>query len=451
MNPSICDDYTVDDLKDMCKKNDITGYSRMRKDELIEKCCEPFIGEKTMKKEETRKIEMPDNLLDGIDLEGFTQVFFADKGEEIRYKKSAFGGTENEPINKITKEPYIGCGLAESKNLKLQVLPSLYYNAKVGKAVLLVGPSGTGKTTIGKCFIQNFANARLKEIKKAVENGMKDKDVKNLVMKKQMPTLRIQHYANILPEAIVGEWNAHKMLHAPADETNLFDKDEYFRLGPMTEALYNQEDKHYQGRGILLDEITRANEEIINVHLEPLREKRITVEGNCFGECEPGEERSRFYVIATANEGDVGTIDLPSAGQTRFSREPVDFITPEAEQRLVKDVLKPVLEKKKLTSREEKEILDLASSKKRGAPCFTSTFRNIGNLTVKPSIGDTVNIAKLFAELEITKDKLGGPKGAELKDLLGHVVLSMLGKNENDARNVRRTMEKGVCGITIGS
>jgi MoxR-like ATPase len=200
---------------------------------------EPSKDEPITKVTRKKDVSLPRSLLDGIDIRSFSQVFTAPKNKVMLFKENEDGKETDEFLNGITHEPYIGCGLA-GKDLKESVIPSMYYNAMVEKPVLLVGESGTGKTTAGECFIQNFANADYKTIAKAMETDISNADLKEMARKKtesiqdetgkkkakmdpsiedvfdekMRPILRIQNYANIMKEEIVGEWNAIRMLYA---------------------------------------------------------------------------------------------------------------------------------------------------------------------------------------------------------------------------------------------
>lgn len=370
------------------------------------------------------EIGMPRSLLDGIDPESFIQIFTADKNKEIKFKDD---DKNSGYLNSVTKEPYVGCGLAGT-NLVEDVLPALYYNSKIDppKPVLLTGESGTGKTTIGECFIQNFANADIRTIQSGNDAA--------IMKEKRSPILRIQNYSNIMNEDVVGEWDAIRMIHAEKGE-NTFNKEKFFRLGALTRGLYKQEDPDFAGRGVLLDELSRADENTLNVYLEPLRERKVTVGGNCFGECEYGIKKSRFHVVATQNEGDAGTIDLPSAMQTRFSRIPVDFIPPESEQELLQKTISG------LTDNEA-----VIATAVRMVPCLTSHFRGIGKgsraLTVKPSIKDTTDMGKVIAERGATSIKM---RDAKVKADIEKTFVSILGKNPADAGIVKEELGKGIC------
>ncbi len=373
-------------------------------------------------------------MLDGVDFDSFVQIFTGDRNKTILHKND----DQRAPfLNEITKEPFIGCGLT-GKTLVEDVLPPLYYNAKINppKPVQLVGPSGSGKTSIAECFIRNFANANPDTIKKGVE--------KDIVAEKKQPILRIQNYANIMNEDIVGEWNAIKMLFAKEGE-NIFNKDKYFRLGALTQGLYDPGNKKYTGRGVLLDEITRAYEDTMNVYLEPLRERKVTAGGECFGECKPGDVMPRFFVMGTANEGDVGTIDMPTALQTRFSRVFVDFISPEDEQAIIEKELRTL-------TTDEKQIAYISGSpkgSKHGIPCLMEAFRGMGenkvSLTVKPTIKDGTDLAKMFIEKGVTRESMSN---ARARRDIAAIVSTVLGKNVDDARKVDDALKRGVCGIS---
>lgn len=393
---------------------------------------------------ETESIPSP---LDGVDLDAYQQIFRTPRKTKdgklnvIQYKVDANGKKTKEKLNKITGEPYIGCGLVGS-DLMENVLPPLYYNAKVQKSVALVGPSGTGKTSIGECHIQNFNNADWKTIKGG--------NAEEIVKMKSRPILRVQNTANIQKEEIVGEWNILRMLFAPKD-AKLFTK-EYFNVRNMSQAL-----SEGQGRGILLDEITRAQEEAMNFYLQPTRERKVSTEGQCFGECEPGDERPWFYTISTENERDAGTIDKPSALQTRFSRTPVDFISAFDEEKLVRDLLS--------TRTEDQGAIDVIATNGvmvRDAnnrevpmgivPCLTQTFRGKGGkfprlLTVAPSIGDTKDLSRMFVDMGVNKETFSGRDSSILKNKMAKVAMTVLGKNDSDAMIVQNALQRGICGI----
>ena len=378
--------------------------------------------------------------LDGVDFEAYAQIFQAPRGKIIKFKNKN-GKETNKPLNTITGEPYIGCGLV-GDDLVENVLPSLYYNAKVGKPVGLVGPSGTGKTSIGICHIQNFNNTDFETVMK--------KDDEKIIKSKSRPILRIQNTANILKEEIVGEWNILRMLFADKD-AELFTR-KFFITRNMSQALSES-----QGRGILLDEITRAQEESMNVYLQPTRERMVSTEGQCFGECTPSEKRPWFYVISTENEGDVGTIDKPSALQTRFSRVPVDFISPENEEMIIRDSL--------IGKTDDMSTIDIIAgtmtvgsgvAKEKGiVPCLTEMFRGNGSnphpLTVAPSIGDTVDLSKIFVEMGVNKNTMKGTDGTKLKNKMAKIALSMLGKNASDASIVERALRVGACNLRLNT
>lgn len=398
----------------------------------------------------TKPKEIP-SPLEGVDMEAYAQIFQAPERDEngdlnvIKFKVDANGRKTKEYLNTITHEPYIGCGLV-GDDLVQNVLPPLYYNAKVQKSAALVGPSGTGKTSIARCHIRNFHNATYETVMK------KDDDA--IVNEKTRPILRVQNTPNIQKEEIVGEWNILQMLFAEPG-TKLFTKD-YFTVRNMSEALGSG-----QGRGILLDEITRAQEEAMNFYLEPTRERRVTTEGQCFGECTPSETRPWFYAISTENEGDVGTIDKPSALQTRFSRIPVDFISPSNEEKLVRDIL--------VRETENVNAIDLiggtitvAGAKRRMGivPCLTASFRGktmqgvepsprAHVLNVAPSIGDSMDLARIFVKMGVTDKTFTGAGSEKLRNDMAKVALTMLGKNPEDARIVENALRSGLCDLRL--
>jgi MoxR-like ATPase len=323
----------------------------------------------------------------------------------------------------------------------------------VKKPFQLVGPSGTGKTRIGECFIQNFANADVNAILDA-KGKWDDAAIEKIAGQKREPILRVQNYDGILKEELVGEWNAIKMLFAEKGE-NIFDASKYFRVGALTRGLDDPEKygaigekSTYAGRGVLLDEITRAPAETMNVYLQPLRERTITVEGVCFGECKRTIKRPRAYWIATANEKDEGTGTLPSALQTRLSREPVSFIEPQEEEKIVKGTLEKV--------GASENVLKYALNKNTGVVCLTRFFRETKPLSVKPNITDTKNLAETFNNLQLTDERLNSPTlGPRLRNEAARVFTSILGKNEEDAKRVLGDAKStgfrstgGVCGIT---
>lgn len=383
--------------------------------------------------------------LDGVDFESYSQIFQAPrkiggKLNVIKFKVDKNGKPTKEYLNKITKEPYIGCGLV-GDDLVQNVLPPLYYNTKVQKSAALVGPSGTGKTSIGECHITNFHNTDYD----TVASG----DEKKIVDSKIRPILRVQNTTNIQKEEIVGEWNILRMLFADPG-ANLFTKD-FFTVRNMSKAL-----DEGQGRGILLDEVTRAQEEAMNFYLQPTRERKVSTEGQCFGECTPGMERPWFYTISTENEGDAGTNEKPSALQTRFSRIPVDFISASNEEKLVRDLL--------LEETENQAAIDLiggtitvaagGAAEMGIVPCLTASFRGKKvkggtprPLTVAPSIGDTRDLSRMFVKMGVTRESYNGKDSDELKDKMARIALTVLGKNPDDARAVQTALEAGICGI----
>jgi MoxR-like ATPase len=396
-----------------------------------------------------KKITGIPGLVDGVSLESMTEIFNAENGKVLQFKGEASGKRSTEPLNTITGEPYIGCGLA-GDSLKRRNIPALYYNAKVKKPTLFVGESGTGKTSIAECFGRNFGNADVNDIMKFKDDWSKE-NIATIVDQKREPVLRVQNYNGILKEEIVGEWAAIKMLFAEKGE-EIFDPVKFFRMGALTRGLENpgryhavRKDSKYGGRVVLLDEITRGSEDTMNVYLEPLRERTVTTEGECFGECQKGfAERPRFYVVATANEGDVGTIDMASAMQTRFSREVVEFIEASEEEKIVRDVLVKV--------GASKEVMDYAMDDQTGVRCLVRHFRQEKPLRVKPNVGDTRNLAETFFNLNVTKDRMKDPaNGSKLRGEVGHVLLSMLGKNSDDAAKVIADFKppNGTCGITM--
>jgi energy-coupling factor transporter ATP-binding protein EcfA2 len=401
-----------------------------------------------MKVKTEKQLVKKAGLLDGIDLDGFVNVFTAKDGEIIRFKHNADGTSSNDPINKMTEEPYYGCGLT-GDNLIRNVLPAIYYNTKISppKAVNLVGPPGSGKTTIAECLAGNFANADPRNIMKLKNAGWtsgEDGTIAKMIKEKRIPVLRIQNYANILNEDIVGEWDFIKMSRAEKGD-DVFNKDEFFRLGALTEGLYKQKDPGYSGRAVVLDEITRSNEETMNLYLESLRERKISVAGKCFGGCDP-ESRSRltrFLPISTANEGDQGTTEMSSALQTRLSRVPVEFISPDEEQTLIERTLGDLTE--------NKELIKFIASKVNGVPCLMQSFRGaikstdkdqgLIKLTVKPSIKDGTDMAKIFLELGYP------PKNSVEKETMIKVATTILGKNAADAKSVENVFARGICGL----
>jgi len=387
-------------------------------------------------------------LLEGVSLEAMTEIFNADKNKVIRYKGESSGASTDKALNTITGEPYVGCGLA-GESLKKRNIPALYYNAKVHKPYLAVGESGTGKTSIAECFAQNFGNADINKIMKFKNTWTQDQ-IDEIVDQKIEPVLRVQNYNGILPEAIVGEWAAIKMLFAEKGE-DIFDPTKFFHMGALSKAFDDPaydgkigKESKYKGKVVILDEVTRASEDTMNVYLEALRERKITTEGLCFGECTKDIKRPFAYVALTANEGDVGTIDPPSALQTRVSRDTVDFIEAAEEEKIVQNVL--------VKSGASQDVIDYATDPQTGVRCLVQHFRQTKPLKVKPNVGDTKNIAETFQNMNVTSarmaEKIAGPK---LKNQLGTVMLSILGKNSDDAARVIADFQppNGKCGITL--
>jgi MoxR-like ATPase len=377
----------------------------------------------------------------GVDFDSFVSIVTGPKGEKLTEKNGPDGKFVH--LNTITKEPYIGCGLVGNKLIN-DTLPAVYYNMIIKKPVLLVGPSGTGKTALGECIIQNFYNVS----DKVATSGNEDR----IISKKYEPIHRIQNYANILPEAVNGEWNAMKIMRAPLDIDPMSKKNakKFFKKGVLSAAIDTDD-----GYGVLLDEITRAFEETQNVYLEPLREEKVTTEGICFGRCKPDQKRDNFIVFATANEGDIGTQDLSTALQTRLSRIEMGFIDPGDEQELVmKTLFTDKGEIKDYPKREQNIGLT--------ASCLTGKFRGSLDprggesnvpLDVKPSIKDGIDIGKILLEMD-KPDEKGRTKFDDMNEIasdpkfqnkLGKVLLSILGKKEQDAKFVASELRNNAC------
>lgn len=377
--------------------------------------------------------------LENVDLGSFKHVITSMESGFITEMSS---GSTKRSLNTVTKEPYIPCKLT-GEDLTKRVIPAAYYNAKIGKPIMFVGPSGTGKTAISECIIKNFYNGSVYN-----KDGTRKTDDQIKKMKRAPPR-RIQNYANILPEAVVGEWNAWKLLRARAD----IDPDElwtpkYFKMGVLSQAVE-------EGRGILLDEITRAGEETQNVYLEPLREGKVTVEGNCFGNCESELEEKGikskpktegFQVFATANEGDIGTLDLSTALQTRLSRIPIGFMSQADELNLV---LKQVFDVTKAQATADQRVIAEAAS------CLTDTFRTKKSMDVRPSIKDGTDLAKMLSQMQPIDPSTGKElpfetalKNKESVAMIAESVKAILGKNKKDALTVVDALNAGVCGIS---
>jgi len=157
------------------------------------------------------------------------------------------------------------------------------------KNMLIVGPPGTGKTT--------FAKTLAKALGKHYE--------------------RVTVYPGMDITDIYGDWDYRRQLLAVQSGKKVKEvyTEEYFIPGPALKAL--------KEKGVLhVDEVNRADPDVQNALLELAEEKQVTIPML-------GTVRGNLQIVATMNEGDVGTTPLSSAFLRRFVRVHFDYPTEE--------------------------------------------------------------------------------------------------------------------------
>ena len=173
--------------------------------------------------------------------------------------------------------------------LDSDVLKTACAVAYTRKNILIVGPPGTGKTT--------FAKALSKAMDRKYE--------------------RVTVYPGMDAIDIYGDWDYRRQLLAVQSGKKVKDvyTKEFFIPGPAMKVLIEN--------GVLhVDEVNRADPDIQNALLELAEEKQITIPML-------GTVKGDLQVVATMNEGDVGTTPLSSAFVRRFVR--IEFGHPSEE------------------------------------------------------------------------------------------------------------------------
>ena len=252
-----------------------------------------------------------------------------------------------------------------------EISTTLYLSLILGKPMLIEGPPGVGKTELAKV------------VSKALDRDF----------------FRIQCYEGITFEQIVGEWNYQKqLLHLEAarinkeSENEIFE-DQYFIKRPLLKAFLNEKPSV-----LLIDEIDKADEEVVSFLLQALGEKQITV--NDLGTF---DLQNDLIVILTSNS----QRSLLDETKDRCLFLYIPYPTPSREMDIVLSRVPDA------NPEEVSKIVNLVQS-----------IRNL-NLMKKPSVRGTIDWVKSVKNL----------KGKNTKEALEESIGVVI-KTENDKKRV---------------
>jgi MoxR-like ATPase len=195
---------------------------------------------------------------------------------------------------------------AEGYIADLGLATSLFLALQMGKALLLEGEPGVGKTEVAKVLSRSFAT----------------------------PLIRLQCYEGIDVSQALYEWNYPRQLlelqarrsevHTDADvATESIYREAFLLRRPLLQAI---DQSHARAPVLLIDELDRADEEFESFLLELLSDFQITIP-----ELGTLRARHRPIVIITSNR----TRELHDALKRRCVYHWIDYPTPEKELAIV--------------------------------------------------------------------------------------------------------------------
>ena len=180
---------------------------------------------------------------------------------------------------------------------------SLFLALRMGKALLLEGEPGVGKTEVAKVLSQVFA----------------------------APLIRLQCYEGIDLSQAAYEWNYPRQLlelqarhPSPGDDTAQLYSEAFLLKRPLLQAI---DHAHTASPVLLIDELDRADEEFESFLLELLSDFQITIP-----ELGTLRAKHRPMVIVTSNR----TRELHDALKRRCVYHWIDYPTPEKELEIVR-------------------------------------------------------------------------------------------------------------------
>ncbi len=180
---------TVEELKNYCYQNNIAGYSKLRKNELIELIMNPYITPEVKDLYNQNEIKEYNNISKPSENENNKNNQTTDLQTHPSIKKTQTYSTKN---GKITFDDIAGLEKAKEAFKEKVIMPfehpELYkkYGKKVGGGILLYGLPGTGKTMFAEAA-SNEIDALFIPIKcsdiKSKWYGESEQKVKNIFLK----------------------------------------------------------------------------------------------------------------------------------------------------------------------------------------------------------------------------------------------------------------------------
>ncbi len=251
---------------------------------------------------------------------------------------------------------------------------SLFLALKMGKALLLEGEPGVGKTEIAKVLSSLL----------------------------QTPLIRLQCYEGLDINQAVYEWNYPRQLleiqsrQPGSDHDDIF-TEKFLLKRPLLQALDNSRDK---APVLLIDEIDRADEEFESFLLELLSEFQVTIP-------EIGTLRARHkpITIITSNR----TREIHDALKRRCIYHWIDYPTREKEIEIVRLKVPGIAER--LTT----QVVDFVQALRRQ------------ELYKSPGVAETLDWAEALGHLH----------QAELKPEIVDRTLGMVLKYQDDVNKIR--------------